>query len=104
MTLNTSLNTITKAQKQSQGSEYTHAPHWYNKVFYLREFERGYDADNLLADHRTREAEKYLEIYKTLPAHRPFLVPIYEAYVALGDYDVEKADAIIKKADNRCQG
>ena len=53
--------------------------------------------DNLLADHRTREAEKYLEIYKTLPAHRPFLVPIYEAYIALGDYDVEKADAIIKK-------
>ena len=35
--------------------------------------------------------------HKTLPAHRPFLVPIYEAYIALGDYDVEKADAIIKK-------
>ena len=28
----------------SKSSEYTHAPHWYNKVFYLREFERGYDA------------------------------------------------------------
>lgn len=28
----------------SKSSEYTHAPHWYYKVFYLREFERGYDA------------------------------------------------------------
>lgn len=54
--------------------------------------------DNLLADHRTREAEQYLDIYRTLPAHRPFLVPVYRAYIALADYDREKADAIMQAA------
>lgn len=28
----------------SKAVEYTHVPHWYYKVFYIREFERGYDA------------------------------------------------------------
>lgn len=54
--------------------------------------------DNLIADHRTREAREYLEIYKTLPAHRPFLVPVYEASIALAEYDAVGADEIMQNA------
>lgn len=54
--------------------------------------------DNLLADHRTREAREYLEQYKKLPAHKPFLVPIYEAHIALAEYDVQSADRIMSEA------
>ena len=54
--------------------------------------------DNLLADHRTREAREYFEIYKTLPAHKPSLVPVYEAQFALAEFDVKKADAIMESA------
>ncbi len=55
--------------------------------------------DNLLADHRAQEAAEYLAIYRTLPARRPFLVPVYEAYIALAEYDKEKADAIMEEAE-----
>lgn len=54
--------------------------------------------DNLIADHRTEEAARYLKIYQTLPAHKPFLVPVYEAHIALAEYDVKKADEIMEKA------
>ena len=54
--------------------------------------------DNLIADHRTEEAEKYLEIYQTLPAHKPFLIPVYKAHIALAAYDVPKADRIMAAA------
>lgn len=54
--------------------------------------------DNLIADHRTEEARKYLAEYKTLPAHRPFLIPVYEAYIALAEYDVKRADEIMENA------
>ncbi len=57
-----------------------------------------YLIDNLIADHRTREAEQYLEIVKTLPAHRPFLIPVYRAYIALAEYDAPKADSIMASA------
>lgn len=55
--------------------------------------------DNLIADHRTREAREYLEIYKMLPAHKPVLVPIYEASIALAEFDAPKADAIMAEAE-----
>ena len=55
--------------------------------------------DNLIADHRTQEAREYLEIYKTLPAHKPVLVPIYEASIALAEFDAPKADAIMEEAE-----
>lgn len=58
-----------------------------------------YLMDNLIADHRTKEAKAYLEIIKTLPAHRPFLIPVYEAYIALAEYNAEKADAIMTDAE-----
>ncbi|MBQ7922698.1 MAG: DUF3808 domain-containing protein [Clostridia bacterium] len=54
--------------------------------------------DNLIADHRTEEAKEYLEIYQTLPAHKPFLVPVYRAYIALAEYDAETADTIMENA------
>ncbi len=54
--------------------------------------------DNLIADHRTKEAAEYLRIYKTLPAHKPFLVPVYEASIALAEYDEKKADGIMENA------
>ncbi len=56
--------------------------------------------DNLLADHRTSEARAYLEEYKKLPSHRAFLVPVYEAYIALAEYDLPKADFIMANALN----
>lgn len=54
--------------------------------------------DNLLADRRTDEVRAYLAEYKTLPAHKPFLIPVYEAYIALAEYDVQKADEIMENA------
>ena len=54
--------------------------------------------DNLIADHRTKEAEKYLGIYQTLPSHKPFLVPVYQAHIALAEYDVQRADNIMETA------
>ena len=57
--------------------------------------------DNLLADHRAKEAAEYLAVYRTLPAHRPFLVPVYEAYIALAEYDAKKADTIMEEAEAR---
>ncbi len=54
--------------------------------------------DNLIADHRTKEAEEYLNRCAELPAHRPFLVPVYKAYIALAEYDVQKADNIMESA------
>ena len=52
--------------------------------------------DNLIADHRTKEAKEYLEICQALPAHRPFLIPVYQAHIALAEYDAEKADRIME--------
>ncbi|MBO5248127.1 MAG: DUF3808 domain-containing protein [Clostridia bacterium] len=54
--------------------------------------------DNLIADHRTKEAEEYLNKCAELPAHRPFLIPVYKAYIALAEYDVKKADGIMESA------
>ncbi|MBQ8953086.1 MAG: helix-turn-helix domain-containing protein [Clostridia bacterium] len=54
--------------------------------------------DNLLADHRAKEAETFLEALQKLPAHRPFLVPVYRAYIALARFDEKTADAIMEKA------
>ena len=54
--------------------------------------------DNLISDHRTSEAREYLDKYKTLPAHKPFLIPVYEAYIAMAEYDVHTADEIMSSA------
>lgn len=54
--------------------------------------------DNLIADHRTVEARRYLAEYKLLPACKPFLVPVYEAYISLAEYDTQEADQIMENA------
>ena len=54
--------------------------------------------DNLIADRRTDEAEAYLAICKTLPAHKPFLIPVYQAHIALAKFDEPGADAIMESA------
>ena len=57
-----------------------------------------YLIDNLIADHRTKEAAHWLEICSTLPAHRPFLIPVYRAHIALAEYREADADAIMEDA------
>ena len=56
-----------------------------------------YLIDNLIADHRTKEAAQYLSIFETLPAAKPFMVQIYKAHIALAEYDEKTADAIIEE-------
>lgn len=55
-----------------------------------------YLLDDLIADRRTEEAKKYLEILKTIPAHRDFLITVYEANIALAEFDEAKADEIME--------
>lgn len=47
-----------------------------------------YLMDNLLADHRTNEVKAYLEKYKSLENYSEFHVLIYEAEIALAEYDM----------------
>ena len=54
-----------------------------------------YLLDNLLADHRAEEAERYLEQYAALPDVNPILVGIYQAHVALARFNEPEADRII---------
>jgi len=56
-----------------------------------------YLIDNLLADHRANEAEKYLERAGRLPDARPVMVQIYRAHIALARFDEKTADGIIEK-------
>lgn len=58
-----------------------------------------YLIDNLIADHRTEEAEKYLDEYAALPAARPFVIPVYRAHIALASFDKPRADAIMAEAE-----
>ena len=57
-----------------------------------------YLLDNLIADHRTREASEYLDALCKVPAHKPFLIPVYRAHIALAEYDAPRADGIIEQA------
>lgn len=57
-----------------------------------------YLLDNLIADHRTREAADYLARFARLPGRNPVMVPAYEAAIALAEYDEKRADAIMEKA------
>ena len=56
-----------------------------------------YLIDNLIADNRIAEAEKYLNELSRLPSATPVLVQVYPAYFALGRYDVALADRIMEK-------
>lgn len=56
-----------------------------------------YLLDDLIADRRTKEAKEYLEILKAIPAHKDFLIPVYEANIALAEFDEKKADDIMTR-------
>lgn len=60
-----------------------------------------YLMDNLLADHRTKEAAEYLERYKKLEGHMEFQVPIYEGRIALAEHNVELADEKFAELERR---
>ena len=60
-----------------------------------------YLIDNLLADHRADEAERYLAVLATLPAANPVLLEVYPAFIALARYDVARADALIEEVATR---
>ena len=55
-----------------------------------------YLLDNLLADHRADEAERYLERASRLPDARPVMVRVYRAQIALARFDEKTADGIIE--------
>ena len=55
-----------------------------------------YLLDNLIADHRADEAEKYLERASRLPGARLVMVRVYKANIALARFDEKTADAIIE--------
>ena len=57
-----------------------------------------YLLDELISDHRTEEARQYLEQLKTLPACKKVLIPVYEANIALAEFDAPRADAILERA------
>lgn len=61
-----------------------------------------YLLDNLIADHRTDEAERVLEKYAKLKDTDPIHVEIYRANIELARYNEEKADRIINDlAENK---
>ena len=57
--------------------------------------------DNLIVDHRTKEAANYLASYSKLPDHNAVLVPIYEAYIAFAEYRVEDAWKIVSHIEEK---
>ena len=56
-----------------------------------------YLLDNLLADHRTEEAEQFLKRYAALPDVKPIFVGVYRAHIALERFDEATADRIMEE-------
>ena len=57
-----------------------------------------YLIQELIADHRIQEAEEYLDILRELPGCRNYMIPVYEAHIALAGFDERKADAVMERA------
>ena len=76
---------LIEADKKANPDKPTYLPH-----FWLM--------DNLIADHRTEEAKKVLAEFSKLQKNRDFMVAIYEANIALSEFDEKKADGIIEEA------
>ena len=76
---------LIEADKKANPDKPTYLPH-----FWLM--------DNLIADHRTEEAKKVLAEFSKLQKNRDFMVAIYEANIALSEFDEKKADGIIDEA------
>lgn len=58
-----------------------------------------YLMDNLLADRRTEEVRHYLEVYRSLQDHNDVHVYIYEAEIALAEYNFEYAQQKYKELE-----
>jgi tetratricopeptide (TPR) repeat protein len=58
-----------------------------------------YLIDNLIADHRTVEARAYMEAVAKLPTHRPQLIAVYRARIALSEFDGKTADVLMEAAE-----
>ncbi|MCR5073163.1 MAG: helix-turn-helix domain-containing protein [Clostridiales bacterium] len=56
-----------------------------------------YLLDNLIADHRADEADRYLERLSSLPDTRPIRNQEYRAHIALARFDEKTADRIIEQ-------
>ena len=76
---------LIEADKKANPDKPTYLPH-----FWLM--------DNLIADHRTEEAKEVLAEFSKLKKNRDFMVAIYEANIALSEFDEKKADGIIDEA------
>ena len=55
-----------------------------------------YLLDNLIADHRADEAERWLDRYCTLEKAHPVMKRVYRAYIALARFDEPAADQIME--------
>ena len=55
-----------------------------------------YLLDNLIADHRADEAERWLERYRVLKNANPVMVQVYRAHIALARFDEPAADRIME--------
>ena len=55
-----------------------------------------YLLDNLIADHRADEAERWLERYASLEKANPVMKRVYQAYIALARFDEPSADRIME--------
>ena len=56
-----------------------------------------YLLDNLIADHRADEAERYLDRYCTLEGAHPVMKQVYRACIALARFDEPTADRIMEE-------
>ena len=56
-----------------------------------------YLLDNLIADHRVEEAEKYLDRLSRLKDANPVMTQVYRAYIALARFDEPAADRIMEQ-------
>ncbi len=56
-----------------------------------------YLLDNLIANHRVEEAERYLDRLCALKDTRPIMNQVYRAHIALARFDEEAADGIMEQ-------
>ncbi|MBR5110343.1 MAG: helix-turn-helix domain-containing protein [Clostridia bacterium] len=56
-----------------------------------------YLLDNLIADHRADEAERWLDRYCALEKAHPVMKRVYRAYIALARFDEPSADRIMEE-------
>ena len=56
-----------------------------------------YLLDNLIADHRADEAERWLARYCSLEKAQPVMKQVYRAYIALARFDEPTADQIMEE-------